>query len=63
MVVVKWSEKVEVLGDKIDAPFCSGLYKEAEGYIIPWSGTNLYSKMNCFTLSKYDNNWTYPGDN
>ena len=36
MVVVKWSEKVEVLGDKINAPFCSGLYKEEDSYIVPW---------------------------
>ena len=62
MVVIKWSEKVEGSGDNIDSPLCGGLYKEEDNYLVPWSGTDPYSKMNCFTWSKDNNDWIFPGD-
>ena len=58
MVVIKCSDKVEGSGDDIDSPLCVGLYKE-EKDIIPWSGTDPYDKMNCFTWSKEDNDWIF----
>ena len=51
MVVVKWSDKVEGSGDYIYSPLCGGLYKEDKD-LVPWSGTDLDAKMNCFTWSK-----------
>ena len=61
MVVVKWSDKVEGYGDSIDAPLCGGLYKEQEDYLVTWSVTDPYAKINCFTCSKEDNYWTVLG--
>ena len=48
-------------GDNIDAPLCGGLYKEEEDSLVPWSGTDLDSKMNYFTWSKDDKYWVVPG--
>ena len=55
MVVVKWSYKVEGSGDNVNAPLCGGLYKEEENYLVTWSGTYPYAKINFFTCSKEDN--------
>ena len=52
MVVVKWSDKVEGSGDKIDSSICGVLYKEEEDSSVPWSETDPDTKMNGFTLSK-----------
>ena len=52
MVVVKWSDKVEGSGYNIDSPLCGGFYKEEDNYLVTWSGTDPYTKMNCFTWSK-----------
>ena len=49
MVVIKWSDKVEGSGDNINSPLCGGLYKEENYYLVPWSGTDSYAKMNFFT--------------
>ena len=57
MLVIKWSDKVEGYRDNIDAPMCGGLYKKYDVYLFNWSGTDPYSKMNCFTCSKEDNDW------
>ena len=46
MVVVKWSDKVEGSGDNIDLPLYSGLYKEEEDSLVPWSGTDPDAKIN-----------------
>ena len=62
MVVVKWSDKVEGSVDNIDVPLCGRLYKEEDNYLVPWSVTDQDSKMNCFTWSKEDNYWIFPGD-
>ena len=62
MVVVKCSDKVEGYGDNIDSPLCSGLYKEEDNSLIPWSGSDPDSKMNCFTWSKEENDWIVPED-
>ena len=62
MVVIKWSEKAEVLGDNIYAPLCGILYKEEDGSVVYWSGTDSDSKMNCFTCFKEDNYWVVPED-
>ena len=34
MVVVKCSQKVEVLAEKIDDPLCGRVYKEKERYLV-----------------------------
>ena len=62
IVVVKWSDKVEGSGNNIDSPLCGGLYKEEEDSLVPWSGTDPDSKMNCFTWSKVNNDWIVPYD-
>ena len=62
MLVLKWSEEVEGPGDNIYAPLCIRLYKEEDGSIVPWSGTDPDDKMNLFTWYKEDNGWIFPGD-
>ena len=62
MVVIKWSEKVEGSGDNIDSPMCGGLYKEEDDSLVPWSGKDTDTKMNCFTWSKDNNDWIVPED-
>ena len=62
MMVIKLSDSIKGPRDKVDGPQCGGLYKEYHGYIIPWSGTNPYSKMNSFTWSIEDNDWIVLGD-
>ena len=62
MLVVKWSGKVEGSIENIDSPLCGGLYKEDDNSLVPWSGTDPDSKMNCFTWSKEDNDWIVLGD-
>ena len=61
-MVVNWSGKLEGSGDNIDDTLCSRLYKENDGSLVPWSGTDPDSNMNCFTWSKEDNDWIVPGD-
>ena len=53
---------MEESGDNIDDPLCEGLYKEDYNYIVPWSGTYPYAKINCFAQSKQDNDWIVPAD-
>ena len=60
MVVIKWSEKVEGYGKNINSPLCSGLYREEDDSLVPWSGTDPDAKMNCFTWSKENNDWIFP---
>ena len=55
MVVIKWSEKVEGSGENIYSPLCSGLNKEEDDSLVPWSGTDPDAKMNGFTWSKENN--------
>ena len=55
MAVVKWSDKVEGSGDNVYSPLCGGLYKEEKDSLVPWSGADPDSKMNCFTWSKVNN--------
>ena len=62
MVVVKWSDKVEGSVENIDAPLWGRLYKEEDNFLVPWSGKDPDAKMNCFTWSKYDNDWIVPED-
>ena len=62
IVVVKWSAKVEGYGDDIDFPLSSGLYKEEEDYLVPWSLTDPDANMNCFYWSKEKNDWIVPED-
>ena len=51
MVVVKWPDKVEGLGEKIDDPLCGGLYREDYKHLFPWSETEPNAKMNFFACS------------
>ena len=60
MVVVKQSDKVEGSGDNIYSPLGGGLYKEEGDYLVLWSGTDPYYKMNCFTWYEEDNAWIVP---
>ena len=62
MMLVKCSYKVEGLVDNIDNPLCVVLYRVKEDYLVPWSGTDLDAKMNCFTWSKDNNDWIVPKD-
>ena len=61
MVVVKYSYAIKGPRVKVDGPLCGGLYKEDHGCIFPWSGTDPYAKLNCFTWSKEDNYWIFLG--
>ena len=60
MVVVKCSDNLEGLIENIDAPLCGGLYKEEDNSLVPWSGTDTYAKLNCFTWSKENNDFIVP---
>ena len=62
MAVVKWSEAVEGLGDKIDDNLCGVLYNEEDESIFTGVVTDPYANINCFTLSKEDNYWILPKD-
>ena len=53
MVVIKWSDAIKGPRVKVDVTLCGVLYKEDNGYIILWSGTEPDSKMNYFTWSTY----------
>ena len=45
-MVVKWSDKVEGLGDIIDAPLCGVLYKKEEDSLVTLSVIDTYAMMN-----------------
>ena len=62
MAVIKWSDAIKGPRVKVDGPMCGGLYKEDNGYIVPWSGTDPDTKLNFFTWSKEDNSWIFLGD-
>ena len=62
MVVIKWSDAIKGPRVKVDGPQCGGLYKEDNGYIVPWSGTDPDAKMNYFTWSTEENDWIFLGD-
>ena len=62
MTVLNWSEKVEGLRHKTDAPVCGGLYKDEENYIVTWSGTDPNSNMNCFSWSIQYSDCVVPRD-
>ena len=62
MMVIKWSDEIKGPRVKVDGPLCGGLYKEDHRFIIPFSGTDPYAKMNSFTWYTYDNDWIIPGD-
>ena len=47
---------------KVNGTLCGGLYKEDNGYIITWSGSDLDANMNSFTWSPNENNWVILGD-
>ena len=61
MVVINWSDTIKGPRVKVDGPPCGGLYKEDHGYIIPWSGTDPYAKINSFTWSIEENDWIFLG--
>ena len=61
MLVIKWSDAIKEPRVKADAPQCGGLYKEDDGSIIPWSGTDPDDKMNSFTWSTEENDWIFLG--
>ena len=62
MVVIKWSDAIKGPRVKVYGPLCGGLYKEDNGYIIPWSGTDPDAKMNAFNWSIEENDWIVLGD-
>ena len=53
---------MEGSGDNIYSPLCSGLYKEEDNSLVPWSGTDPDAKMNCFTLVQREKYWIVPRD-
>ena len=59
MLFLKCSDSIKGPIVKVDGPLCGGLYKEDNVYIAPWSGTDPYSKLDCFTWSKEDNDWIF----
>ena len=61
-VVIKGSYAIKETRVKVDGPLCGGLYKEDNGSIIPWSGTDPYAKMNSSTWSTDENDWIFLGD-
>ena len=61
MVVIKWPDAIKGPIVKVDGPHCGGLYKEDNGYIIPWSGTDPDAKINSFTWSIEENYWIVLG--
>ena len=62
MVVLKWPDAIKGPRVKVDGPLCGLLYKEYHGYIVPWSRTDPYAKLDFFTWSKEGNYWIVPGD-
>ena len=52
MLVIKWPDAIKGPRVKVDGPQCGGLYKEEDKSLVPWLGTDPYSKTNCFTWSK-----------
>ena len=61
MVVVKCSDNVEGPQFKLDGLLCGGLYKEGDGWIFIFLGTDPDSKKNCFTWYRKDNDWVVTG--
>ena len=51
-----------MLVEGIDTPLFGGSLNHRGGSIFTWSGTDSYSKMNIFTLSKTENYWILSGD-
>ena len=60
MIVVKCTESVEGLGDKVNDSLWLVLYKEKDGSIFTWSGTEPYSKMNRLTCYIEYSYWMVP---
>ena len=50
------------MGDNIYSPLCDRLYKEEDGYLVRWSGTDPDANMNGSTWSKEENDWILPED-
>ena len=47
-------------GDSIYPPLCVVLYKEEGDCLVPWSGTDLDSRINFFNCSKENNDCIVP---
>ena len=62
-LVVKWSEEVERSGDKIYASLWGVLYKEEDGSLVTWPGTNPDANMNGLNWFKEENYFIVPRDN
>ena len=63
ILVVKWSDKVEGLRDNKFAPLCGVLYKEEDGSLVTWPGTNPDANMNGLNWFKEENYFIVPRDN
>ena len=62
MVVVKWPEKVEELGESINDTLYGIFYNEEYGSLVPWSGIDPDAKIIFFAFSKEVNYWIVSGD-
>ena len=58
-MVIKWSDAIKESIVKLDGPLCDILYKEYHESIVPWSGTDPDSKLNCLNCSKEENDWIH----
>ena len=50
-------------GQAINMPICGGIFKDKnqdKTLIIPWSGTDPDSKINCYSWSKDERKWQIP---
>ena len=61
MIVVKCSDAVECLGDKIYDPLCGRLFKAGDEYIVHGSLKDPDAKINFFTWSKDNDDYIFTG--
>ena len=46
---------------KVYGPLCGMLHKEYHGPIVPWLVTDPDANKNCFTCSRKNIDWIFPG--
>ena len=56
-----WDEQLPLELEAIK-PIFGGLFKDSDDRIIPWSGTDLDSNVNCFTWNFKFSTWICKND-